>query len=172
MTPDTDTVRESAQDREYQSLVAERGALLTRLRESGTPSPADRAALAALERRIRELAATPPHGYALPKAAADLVAHAAALGWRTLVWWGTSSSDEPFVTVQVGRLLEQDAQPDHRGDRWTYRLTWHSRGCPPGRVRRFGRCLAQTPDQPWTHDGPSLKSIRQVVTDHPAPRIP
>lgn len=52
-----------------------------------------------------------------------------------------------------------------------HRLSWHSRGCPPGRLRLYG-VTATTPDHPTWHDGPSLRAIREVITAHPATPTP
>ncbi|MGA5130827.1 hypothetical protein ACPCTO_13560 [Streptomyces olivoreticuli] len=115
-----------------------------------------------------------PDGYALPKAAADLVAHATAHGWLSRVGWAADISNAPLVHVAVGRRMTPDEQEQAEdrgeyGDRWCYELTWHSRDCAPGRLRLFGRPLAHTPEQPRWHDGPSVKGIRQVIADNPAP---
>ncbi|QDN60112.1 MULTISPECIES: hypothetical protein [unclassified Streptomyces] len=156
---------------EYTRLTDERGELAAALRKAGDASPESRARLASVDRRLRDLVAAPPPGYILPKAAADLVAHAQAHGWLTLVQWTPPGyGGEPFVSVQVGRLLHAGEQSGARGDRWTYNVTWHSRDCAPGRVRLFGRHLATTPEQPWLHDGPSVKAICAVIAQHPAPR--
>lgn len=155
---------------EYTRLTNERGELAAALRKAGDTSPESRAQLAAVDRRLHELVAAPPSGYALPKTAVYLVAHAQVHGWLTLVQWTPPDyTGEPFVSVQVGRLLRAGEQSDARGDRWTYNLTWHARGCAPGRVRLFGRRLAATPEQPWLHDGPSVKAICAVIAQHPAP---
>lgn len=110
-----------------------------------------------------------PAGYALPKAASDLITHAGTHGWATLVAWspGAPSSGGPSLTVQVGRRLHAGEQPDARGDRWLYCLTWHSRDCAPGKLRLFGRILAQTPDAPWDHYGASIRAVRQVIAQNP-----
>ncbi|MFK8850437.1 hypothetical protein [Streptomyces sp. Ac-502] len=54
---------------------------------------------------------------------------------------------------------------------WLYELTYHSRGCPVGKVKRFGAGRGLTPDKaPGEHPpAPSLKAIRAVISAHPAP---
>ncbi|MFB9558682.1 hypothetical protein [Streptomyces roseoviridis] len=106
--------------------------------------------------------ATPaPTGYTVPPAAAKLLAAATAAGWRTLSSWtpATQSSGGPSLTVQVGRL-------GPNGRRWHYKVVWHARGCAPGRVRLFSS-LASTPTTPQWHNGPSLKAIHIVISQHP-----
>jgi hypothetical protein len=127
---------------------------------------ADRTRLVALTLELRKLLAVPPSGYTLPTTAADLIAHAHAHGWDAWAQWtsDTGTSGGPFVTVHVGRRQSPAA-----GDFWRYELIWHSRGCPVGRVRRFGHGIAQTPDNPAPRGTPSVRSIRQVIAQHPAP---
>lgn len=136
-------------------------------------TPADRTAMANLAEQLAAILATPPAGYTLPAAAQRLIDHATGHGWQALVQWypapGGDETAEPFVQVCVGRYLTatEQAAEDHRGPRWQYLLTWHSRGCPPGRLRRFGQGLAETPTHPATHDAPSLTAITNVITAHP-----
>jgi hypothetical protein len=121
-----------------------------------------------LKASMEELLSTPPEGYAVPKAVTDLLAHATAHGWRTsAVWTALGYEGEPFLRVQVGRLVSEDDREDYRGDRWVYSLTWHSRGCAQGKVKRFGQGTAVTPDQPATHYAPSVKAIRETIAAHP-----
>lgn len=121
--------------------------------------------------RMREILATPPQGYALPPAAAGLVAHAESHGWQALVRWTSPDFDgEPFVRVIVGRkAVDADYTGGMRGPVWRYSLSWHSRGCKPGRVRLFGSGVAETPNSPQPRDAPSVKKIREIISDHPAP---
>lgn len=123
-------------------------------------------------RRVREIVAIPPQGYQLPKSAADLIAHAEAHGWMSLVQWTPPGYEgEPFVTVQVGRRLVEGEMPDARGSKWIYKLTWHSRDCAAGKVRLFGCGHSVTPDHPAGTDAPSVKSIRATIEQHPAPEV-
>ncbi|MEU1074343.1 MULTISPECIES: hypothetical protein [unclassified Streptomyces] len=108
-----------------------------------------------------------PTGYAMPKAAADLVEHATAYGWKVKSVWGKDSGGAPFVTVMLGRLLTGPELTMWGGDRWEYRITWHGRGLPVGRLRLFGG-WAVTPESPATHNLPSVKAIREVVMSNPA----
>jgi hypothetical protein len=126
----------------------------------------DRARFTAVTVELLELAAIPPDGYTLPAAATSLIAHARTHRWDAWAQWtpDTGTSGGPFVAVYLGRT--RSAEP---GDRWHYQLTWHSRGCPAGRVRRFGSGLAQTPDNPAAHHAPSMRAIREVIAQHPAP---
>lgn len=139
----------------------------TLLRQDATDE--SRARLAEVTDRIKQIVAVPPAGYSMPKAAADLLAHAEANGWETLHQWTQPSyTGEPYLSVQLRRNLTAVERADTRGDCWKYKLTWHSRGCTPGRVRLFGSGLAATPDSPAWHDAPSVKGIRAVITAHPA----
>lgn len=117
-----------------------------------------------------------PAGYTLPKAAADLIEHARENGWLARATWVHGDDiAEPFVGVYVGRLLLDGEEPVDasdpyapvRGDRWAYRVTWHSRDAKPGRVKLFRKSLAITPWCPARHDGPSVKGIRDVISRHP-----
>lgn len=145
---------------------------LSKTARAGQPDPETRERLRAVSRRLREIAATPPDGYALPKAAADLIAHAEENGWLTMVQWTPPGySDEPYVRVQVGRKVQDGELSDARGNHWKYSVTWHSRGCVIGKVRLFGRVLAETPDRPAVHDGPSVEGVREVIAAHPAPTV-
>ena len=120
-----------------------------------------------------------PDGYTLPKQAADLATYAAAHGWLTrTIWVAGEGIDEPFVTVDVGRKLAdvEDAPVDPsdqyapvRGDRWAYRVTWHSRDAQPGKLKLFRRPGAVTPWRPAYHDGPSVKGIMQIISRFPQP---
>lgn len=118
----------------------------------------------------RETPTESPDGYSLPKAAADLITHAHAYGWIAEAYWTPAdSAGDPFVQVQVGRLLTEAERKKYRGPYWLYALTWHSRDCPPGRLRRFGTGTASTPDSPATHSAPSVKRIREIIAANPAP---
>ena len=129
---------------------------------------AQRDRLRAVAKELAELLSIPPAGYSVPKAAADLMSYAQSHGWSTEALWTALGYDgEPYLTVRVGRLLTGEERDGHRGDRWVYELTWQSRDCAPGKVRRFGQGTAVTPDQPATHGCPSLKAIRAVIAEHP-----
>ncbi|GGX46504.1 hypothetical protein [Streptomyces noursei] len=109
-----------------------------------------------LAKAMALLQRNPPEGYTMPAAAEQLIEHAKAHGWRTKVVWTPPDYDgEPSLKV----LME------HGG--WRYELTWHSRGCQPGRVRLFSR-LAWTPGRQVAHDAPSVKKIRAVIEANPA----
>lgn len=123
-----------------------------------------------LHAELREILATPPAGYSLPKAAADLMAFAEAHGWLSMAQW--TSPDyigDPYVKVQVGRHLTDEEREQYRGTRWLFELTWSSRDCAPGKVRRWRAGLAWTPDNPAAHDSPSVKKIRETIAAHPTP---
>ncbi|MFH8405479.1 hypothetical protein ACH4FX_11995 [Streptomyces sp. NPDC018019] len=115
------------------------------------------------------MTSTPPDGYAVPKTVTGLVTYATAYGWKTLVQWAADSGGNPFVNVEIGRLLTADEAKRQRGDRFDFRLTYHSRSCTPGMLKRFGTGLAQTPDKPQWHDAPALWKIREVIYLNPAP---
>jgi hypothetical protein len=123
----------------------------------------------ALNSALTEILSTPPAGYAVPKTVSDLLSFAEAHGWRTsALWTAPNYEGEPFLSVQVGRLVPEEEREDYRGDRWVYSFTWHSRDCAPGKVRRFRQGLANTPDNPATHGAPSLKALRDVIAANPA----
>lgn len=109
---------------------------------------------------MREIEATAPDGYVLPKVAADLIALAEANGWLTGVRWSEDTGGSPFVDVQVGHRAAD-------GRAWTYRLTWQNRDLPPGRMR-FARGIASTPPQLGWMPAPSVKAIREVIAANPA----
>lgn len=153
---------------EFERLSYERYELIKQVGAPCGDTPEVRERMRAVARRMCEITAVPPDGYTLPKAAADLVAHAEAHGWRALVQWTAPGyPGEPYVGVQVGRRATGADGYVGPGTSWKYSLTWHSRGCAPGKVRLFGRVLAETPDRPATHDGPSVKGIRDVIAEHP-----
>ncbi|MEU0992323.1 hypothetical protein, partial [Streptomyces sp. NPDC005953] len=156
---------------EYTRLTHEQYTLLKAKLDRDT-TPAEAVRLATVTARLTEIVAIPPTGYTLPKAAADLVAHAAEHGWTTLVQWAPAPGHEeeirePFVTVRVGRRVTAADGYLGTGDRWEYRLTWHSRGCQPGRVRLSGSGLAVTPENPSEGSAPSVAAIRAVIAQHP-----
>ena len=137
-------------------------------------TPADYQAMATLADQLAEILATPPTGYTLPPAAQRLLDHAHTHGWQGHVQWypppGQDQDAEPLVRVCVGRYCTETEQAEHHpGARWQYVLTWHSRDCPPGRLRRFGQGNAETPDQPATHAAPSIAAITNIITAHPGP---
>lgn len=128
-----------------------------------------------LGRRLEAIMALAAPGYALPRAAGQLVSRAREYGWLSRVVWTSVRNghvDEPFVTVGLARVLTEAEQDSgaYRGDRWRYRLTWHSCDCPVGRLRLFSS-LAWTPDHPGWGPGPSLKAVRAVMSAHPAPSV-
>ncbi len=153
-------------DERYDRLDAEYRRLLRVPRHDRTE--ADCGHLLAVRRELQAIRATPPDGYTLPAAAAGLLAHAHAHGWLGDASW-SGSSREPFVHVRVGRQLTPAEQEHNLGPHWLYELTWHSRGCTPGKVRLFGQGTAQTPGAPAAHSAPSVKQIREVIAAHPAP---
>jgi hypothetical protein len=157
------------QAQERERLTYEQRELGKTIREGGT-APEARERLRAVTLRLREIAATAPPGYALPKAAADLAAHAEAHGWMALVQWTPPAySGEPYVSVQVGRLVTEADGYLGLGDRWKFEVSWHSRGCAPGKVRMFGNGHAVTPANPGGGYAPSVKTIRAVIEQHSAP---
>ncbi|MGW0312072.1 hypothetical protein [Streptomyces flavidovirens] len=159
------TVTMETLEQEYTRLTDERAAIKTAARKAGAMTPEGSEALRSIGRRLKEIAAIPPQGYALPKAIEDLVAHAETHGWVSLIQWPAPGDEgKPFVTVQVGR---KTTDAESRGDAWHYQLTWHSRDCAPGKVKRFGSGLAKTPDAPQWHNAPSMKAIRAVIEQHP-----
>lgn len=159
-------------EQEYERLMTERGKIQSAARVGGGLTPELREALRPLRTRLAEIVAIPPAGYVTPKAVVDLVDFARAHGWLAQVQWTPPGSDsEPSLLVQVGRLLGAEEAAEHRSDTYLYQLTWHSRGCPPGKVRRFGSGLVKTPDQPQWCDAPSVKAIRAVIEQNPGREV-
>lgn len=110
-----------------------------------------------------------PKGYAVPKIVTDLMAYAEAHGWRSAVAWGHDSGNDPLMAVEVGRKLTDEEAKAHRSNLFHYRLTWHSRDCEPGKLRKFRAGLAKTPDHPQWCDAPSVRKIREVIYANPTP---
>ncbi|MBI0296752.1 hypothetical protein JBE04_20385 [Streptomyces sp. PRKS01-29] len=157
-------------EQEYHRLLAERANIQATARAAGETSTEAREQMTAVMDRLREILAIPPDGYTLPTPAAKLIAHAHAHGWLGETQWTAPGwHGEPFVAVKVGRRMEPGELEYSRSDVWLYQLTWHSRGCPPGKLRLFGSGLSRTPENPATHDAPSIKAITAVITQHPGP---
>lgn len=165
------TVTTETLTQEHNRLLDEQAELRAAARGTGGQLDAEgRARYAAISRRLRELRAIPPAGYELPKMAADLVAHAEAHGWLSLVQWTPPDCvGDPFVGVQVGRRVTEADGYLGLGNCWKYQLTWSSRDCAPGKVRLWRKGLAETPESPAATDAPSVKAIRAVIERHPAP---
>ncbi|MFK0047773.1 hypothetical protein ACIQU4_27555 [Streptomyces sp. NPDC090741] len=115
-----------------------------------------------LARAERKLAAVTPDGWEVPKPVADLLAHAEAYGWRSVLAWTPRDADEMLLSVVVGRDVTPRDAPA-RGTQWRYKLTWN---CTPGSARRAGAGLASTPACPQWHDAPSLRKIREEMQAH------
>ncbi|WP_030777183.1 hypothetical protein [Streptomyces sp. NRRL S-920] len=109
----------------------------------------------------RKLAAYPPGGYELPKVVADLLAHAAACGWKTAVAWTLHDDGGAYVDVRLGRLADP-AEARFTGARWEYQMTW-ALPAPGANGARVRTGLAKTPDSAQWRDAPSLKKIREVI---------
>lgn len=139
----------------------------------GDRTDAHKESLRSLRAELVAIVAVPPEGYSLPAAAQALVDDAERSGWRALVQWTPPGYEgEPFVRVQVGRRLSEDELNSgayFRGTGWNYSLTWHSRGCSPGKVRLFGRGGSTTPDMlpEQSTDAPSVRVIRGVIRNNP-----
>lgn len=160
-------------EQEYDRLMATHGAIRSAARAVGGMNPELRQQLRPIRARLAEIDATPPVGYQTPKAVTDLVDHAKSHGWLAQVQWTPpGQQSEPSLRVQVGRKLTATEAAECRSDTYLYQLTWNSRDCPAGKVKRFGTGLAQTPDQPQWHTAPSMKVIRAVIEQHPAPNLP
>ncbi|GAA0500993.1 hypothetical protein [Streptomyces olivaceiscleroticus] len=171
----TTTTIETLQQ-EYERLSDQQDLLRTQVRNAGGATLEQKDRSRAIARRLREILAIPPAGYALPKAAADLLAHAEAHGWDTAVRW-TPPGWEDAVSVRVGvrremTIAEKKAAAYCRSGAWLYELTYHSRDCPAGKVKRFGAGRGCTPDMAQAEypPAPSLKAIRAVITANPAPQ--
>ena len=160
----TETLRQ-----EWDRLLDEKHTIMSAARKAGDATDDMKLRHREIQRRLTEIATIPPDGYTLPKAAADLMEFAAERGWKTLVQWTEPGYDEPFVGVEVGRKLDEAEARDYRSDTFHFKLTWHSRDCEPGKLKRFGRILAKTPDEPQWRDAPSVRKIRETIAAHPAP---
>ncbi|MCX4912885.1 hypothetical protein [Streptomyces sp. NBC_00687] len=155
---------------EWCRLVDEKHEIMAAARKAGDATPEQKQRHREIQRRLAEIVAIPPDGYALPKIVADLMEFARERGWKTLVQWTAPGyDDDPFVTVEVGRKLTEQEAKVYRSDTFHFRLTWHSRDCEPGKVKKFGSGTAQTPDHPQWRDGPSVRKIREIIHAHPAP---
>jgi hypothetical protein len=117
-----------------------------------------------LQRAAQKLAAVTPDGWEVPAAVASLVKHAKENGWRTALAWAPDG-DFMLLSVAIGRAVTE-ADGLSRGTRWKYDLRW---SCSQGSASRTRAGLAQTPEHPQWHDAPSLKKIREVIAEHPAP---
>lgn len=138
-------------------------------------TPADYTAMSRLADQLAAILTVPPAGYTLPSAAQRLIDHATAHAWQGIAQWypppGQDDDAEPQLRIIVGRYLttEEQAAEYHRSNKWQYTLTWHSRGCAPGRLALFGQGLAVTPDDPAVGCAPSVTAITAVITAHPGP---
>lgn len=104
--------------------------------------------------RVRaELATHTPDGYQLPPAAADLLAHATAHGWRTARAWIKSESEPGTARLEIALARE----------RYGFQLTWHCTQGGGGRMIRRG--LARWPRRDW-HDAPSLIKIKKIIEEN------
>lgn len=104
-----------------------------------------------------------PEGYSIPRAAQRLIDAADANGWACRWAWAADSSDDPFVTVAVGRITA-DRYP------WRYQITWHNRGLPRGRLRLFGgwaREPAEFGGMKAESDAPPVKRICEIIRENP-----
>ncbi|MFF0183480.1 hypothetical protein [Streptomyces sp. NPDC005244] len=155
---------------EWCRLLDEKHAIAAAARKAGDATPEQKHRHREIQRRLAEIAAIPPAGYELPPLARGLVEFAREHGWRTLVQWTAPDySGEPSVDVEVGRKLGEQEAKAYRSDTFHFKVTWHSRGCEPGKVKKFGAGLAQTPDHPQWRDGPSVRKIREIIHANPEP---
>lgn len=108
-----------------------------------------------------KLATYAPDGFTLPRAAADLLEHAAAYGWLTGRWWDIA---EDGIDGSVRVIL---GTPDRTRE---YKLRWSVLAGGRGAGSLVGSSgLARLPRRPW-HDAPSLKKIREDIAAHPTER--
>ncbi|MEU1824215.1 hypothetical protein ABZ502_17530 [Streptomyces abikoensis] len=102
---------------------------------------------------------TAPGGYALPKAAANLLSHAEDHGWTAAQAW-TPYEDGFTLNLRVGRAADD-------GLGWQYDLSWF---CAPGVARRTRFGLSRSPGRRGLYDTPSVKAIQGVITANPVPQ--
>ncbi len=108
---------------------------------------------AELDRVQAKLATHTPHGYVMPKPAADLLELAKEHGWKTGLAW-TLEDDGLSAALRVAiRRAGSD-----------FELRWECEPGGRGRMPRPG--LARAPRRGW-FDAPSLKKIREVITSAP-----
>lgn len=109
----------------------------------------------------------------IPKAAINLIRTADANGWDVGAGWGTSMSDEPFLTVAVRRT-----DPEIYA-----KLTWHTRDLEAGKLRLFSKIWRKeqitkpTEGHPnwetivergwYWRDLASLKTLTETITQRP-----
>lgn len=95
-----------------------------------------------------------PEGFALPKAAVELINISALSQWSVGWAWDTDMDGAPFVKVQVG-------DPETRE---IFSFTWHSRDT--GTLRLFSKLHQEIAGGVW-RDGPSVKAaihrVREVA---------
>lgn len=104
--------------------------------------------------RVRaQLATHTPHGYVMPKPAADLLELAEANGWKTGRAWKLED-DGLSAALRVGI---------RRGGT-DFELRWVCEPGGRGRMPRPG--LARAPRRGW-YDAPSLVKIREIVVSDP-----
>lgn len=165
---------EGADDEERRFFIDRYGPLsmlemCQRLRVAEWNAEERRQALKGAEAEIRKLRrdaappdrSTPPAGWELPKAAADLLACAERNGWMSITAWGERPGGDVMVTIQLahGRRI---------GEAWRFEhLTWYASGVGTS-MHRGGRGLQSTPDAPAWHDAPSISRICAVIDAHPA----
>lgn len=87
-----------------------------------------------------------------PKAAAELLELASERGWKTGTAHGIDSADNPFVTIELGRVVGDSV--------FHYRITWHTRGT--GTYRLFSK-ICRVPGAMYWHDAPSLRVIQTAI---------
>lgn len=86
-----------------------------------------------------------PEGFALPKAAVELINVAALSQWSVGWTWDKDSGAAPFVTVHVGDVDSGEY----------FKFTWHSRDT--GTLRLFSKLHRKASGCLWA-DGPSVKA--------------
>ena len=140
-------------------------------------TPTHRQRQGALYAELARRAATPPQGYALPRAAADWVRRGEDAGWQYLVQWQPDSDGTPYVTVQVGRAVlktERNAFTSQgwHGSYWKYTATWNTRNvartAPVGTLTLFRGVGGVSPQNPVFHTT-TVRAVAEMMYTHAVP---
>jgi hypothetical protein len=108
----------------------------------------------------RELATRRPDGYEIPRAAADLMAHALEYGWGVAKEWSEGQTDLGSNTEPWYRLAVEIRDMDGTSFKLTWSVPLHGEGA--GRMVRRG--LYRRLGSGW-QDAPSLTKIKKIIEE-------
>lgn len=99
------------------------------------------------------LAKHTPEGYKMPPIVTDLLRHARGWGWQAAHAWGEPEQGMAGLEVRITKGL------------YEFRIRWTCDHADlGGGARKARNGLARAPRRDW-HDAPSLKKIRQIITE-------